>query len=150
MDLEKIKRLIELAKDQGVAELKIENGDEKYCVKMPYGNSPVMSTLTQAPITEKPAAEFISEVVKKSSPSDGLIEVTSPFVGTFYRSSSPEADPYVSHGGKISPGQVLCIVEAMKIMNEIESEVSGEIVEVCAENETYVEYGQVLFKVRPS
>jgi acetyl-CoA carboxylase biotin carboxyl carrier protein len=70
-------------------------------------------------------------------------------VGTFYSSPSPETSPYVKKGDRVRKGQVLCIVEAMKIMNEIESEFSGEIVEICVENENYVEYGQVLFRIKP-
>ena len=78
----------------------------------------------------------------------GVHEIKSPFVGTFYRSSSPESDPYITVGKKIKEGKVLCIIEAMKIMNEIESEISGEIIEICVENENYVEFGQTLFKVK--
>jgi acetyl-CoA carboxylase biotin carboxyl carrier protein len=78
----------------------------------------------------------------------GLREITSPFVGTFYRAPSPEAPPYVEVGSRIRPGQVLCIVEAMKLMNEIESEVAGTIVEVLGQSGQPVEYGEALFRVR--
>ena len=80
----------------------------------------------------------------------GVVYVTSPFVGTFYRSPSPDAAPFVESGQKIAQGQVLCIVEAMKLMNEIESEVTGTIVEVLVENGKPVEYGDRLFKVKKS
>ena len=76
--------------------------------------------------------------------------VTSPFVGTFYRSPSPEAEPYVRDGQRVERGQVLCIVEAMKLMNEIEADVNGTIVEILVENATAVQFGQPLFKIRPS
>jgi acetyl-CoA carboxylase biotin carboxyl carrier protein len=78
----------------------------------------------------------------------GLREITSPFVGTFYRAPSPEAPPYVEVGSRIHPGQVLCIVEAMKLMNEIESEIAGTVVEVLGQSGQPVEYGEALFKVR--
>ena len=144
MNFEKLKELIQLAKDHGLAELKIEDGDEKYCIKMPYANSLSQGQILQTSNLSLP------ENAETKMESSGLTEIKSPFVGTFYRSSSPESDAYVSLGQKITSGQVLCIIEAMKIMNEIESEISGEIVEICVENETYVEYGQVLFKVRQS
>ena len=144
MNFEKLKKLIQLVKDQGIAELKIENGDEKYCIKMPYGSS-----LSQEKIPQ--TSNFsLPENGETNTASSELTEIKSPFVGTFYRSSSPESDAYISLGQKITSGQVLCIIEAMKIMNEIESEISGEVVEICVENETYVEYDQVLFKIRQS
>jgi len=146
MKIAELKDFIELAKSSGVSELKYENGDEKYSVKI-GGEAPVYSqSLMQSPMAGVSTAIGSSA---KAAVSDGLLEITSPFVGTFYRSSSPDTGPYVKAGDKISKGQALCIVEAMKIMNEIESEISGEIAEVCVENETYVEFGQVLFKVKP-
>jgi acetyl-CoA carboxylase biotin carboxyl carrier protein len=143
MDIKKLNKFVALAKEAGVAELKYENGDEKYFVKLGEVAPMYASAPTMAP-------QGLSQV-ENSAPSknDGLLEVTSPFVGTFYKSSSPDAPAYAKKGDNISSGKVLCIVEAMKIMNEIESEISGEIVEVCVENETYVEFGQVLFRVKP-
>jgi acetyl-CoA carboxylase biotin carboxyl carrier protein len=79
-----------------------------------------------------------------------MITIASPIVGTFYRSPSPDADPYVEEGDYVRKGQVLCIVEAMKLMNEIESEVAGEIVRIYIENGQPVEYGQSLFAIKPS
>ena len=79
-----------------------------------------------------------------------LVIVESPMVGTFYRSSSPGAQPFVEVGAKVQAGAVLCIVEAMKLMNEIEAEVAGEIVEICADNAQPIQFGQPLFKIRPS
>lgn len=150
MKLDKIKEFVEYAKSSGVVELKYENGDEKIAVKLADTNPVVVQSA--APAFHAAAAPVaMTEGASKaaSSNSAGLKEITSPFVGTFYRSSSPDSDPYVKPGDRVSKGQALCIVEAMKIMNEIESEFDGEIVEICAENETYVEFGQVLFKVKP-
>jgi len=144
MDIKKLDAFIKLAKDSEVNELTYENGDEKYSVKL-GGGTPVYAAPSM-PVSAHAATPSASPAAKVD---DGLLEVTSPFVGTFYRSSSPESAAYVKQGDSISSGKVLCIVEAMKIMNEIESEVSGEVVEICVENETYVEFGQVLFKVKP-
>ena len=141
MDLKKIKELIKLAKDEGLSELSYKNSDEKIAFKLPFGES-------LGPIYVDPPKNLTSDgkTVKEKSP---FKEVTSPFVGTFYGASSPDSDPYARVGDRVSKGQVLCIVEAMKIMNEIESEFSGEIVEICVENENYVEYDQVLFRIKP-
>ena len=144
----KIKEFVEYAKNTGVVELKYENGDEKISVKLADTN-PVVVQSTQSFTPQGIAPQTTVSDTPKSTQASGLKEITSPFVGTFYRSSSPDTDPYVKPGDRVTKGQALCIVEAMKIMNEIESEIEGEIVEICAENETYVEFGQVLFKVKP-
>ena len=85
-----------------------------------------------------------------ASPDDGVIDFPSPIVGTFYRSAGPDTAPFVEIGSRVTKGQVLCIVEAMKVMNEIESEVDAEVVEVAVQNEQPVEFGEVLFRLRPS
>jgi acetyl-CoA carboxylase biotin carboxyl carrier protein len=144
MTFDKLKEFIELAKSSGVEELKYESNAEKYEVSFSSGKA--------APLI-MPQAQPIQTVGSLSSGSDeevddGSKKITSPFVGTFYIAPSPGAEPYAKVGDKVSPGKVLCIVEAMKIMNEIESDITGEIVEVCVENETFVEFGQTLFKIR--
>ncbi len=149
MSFKKLEEFIQLAKDSGVSSLKFESKDEKYSVTIGGGEVVHSYPAMAAPMAHPVAAGAPAGAAPTGSSSDGLVEITSPFVGTFYRSSSPGADAYAKPGDKIAPGKVLCIVEAMKIMNEIEAEVSGEIVEVCVENETYVEFGQVLFKVKP-
>ncbi|MGB0453534.1 MAG: acetyl-CoA carboxylase biotin carboxyl carrier protein [Bacteriovoracaceae bacterium] len=147
MKLEDLREFISLAKESGVTRLEYEYKDKRFVVSWESEKgTPVVQPLPVSAPAPTPAAEAKAEAPKKDS---GLIEVQSPFVGTFYRSPSPNADSFVKEGDRISSGKVLCIIEAMKIMNEIESEVSGEIVEVCVENETYVEFGQTLFKVRP-
>lgn len=143
MDLKVLKEFIKLAKDEGVSELKYESKDQKLSVA--FGGSAVPSY--QPAIMSNPA----STKEQGSSPSAGnetLHEIASPFVGTFYSSSSPDKPAYIKVGDKVSKGQTLCILEAMKIMNEIESDINGEIVEICVENESLVEYGQTLFKIR--
>ena len=84
------------------------------------------------------------------APSTNLVDIESPMVGTFYRAPSPEADPYVEVGGSVAAGDVLCVIEAMKLMNELECEVAGRIVEICVENAEPVDFGQVLFRVDPA
>ena len=148
MDLKKIEAFIELAKKAEVSELSFESKDEKIAVKFPYG-SPV---LTATPVAARSASvepQAAAPAAEKAKSAAGLKDITSPFVGTFYRSPSPGSAMYVYVGDKVTSGKVLCIIEAMKIMNEIESEVAGEIVEICVENESYVEFGQVLFRVKP-
>ena len=144
MDFKNIKKFIDLAKDEGVAELKYETKEIKISVNF-LGNG--VQSIAQ-PVTSVQAP---SAPVASSSPqavSDGLHEVTSPFVGTFYGAAAPGEANFVKVGDKISKGQTLCILEAMKIMNEIESDVSGELVEICMDNESLCEFGQTLFKIR--
>ncbi|MCT4642575.1 MAG: acetyl-CoA carboxylase biotin carboxyl carrier protein [Bacteriovoracaceae bacterium] len=144
MSFKKLKEFISLAKEEGVCSLKYKGKDEEFEVEFSTGvaqtvvHSPVSSTTTTASV-EKPAI---------ASTNSDYYEVKSPFVGTFYSSPSPEEDAYVKVGDKVTNGVVLCILEAMKIMNEIESEFSGEIAEICVENESLVEYGQTLFKIK--
>lgn len=146
MDTKKIKNLIDLAKEAGLAELTVEHKDDRVTLKFPFAQQPVaMAQMPASPAAISAGTPAVDAPVAKD---ENLIEITSPFVGTFYRASSPDADPYTKEGDSVSPGKILCIVEAMKIMNEIECEVSGVIAEICVENETYVEFGQTLFKVR--
>lgn len=148
MDLKKIEAFIELAKKAEVSELSFEGKDEKISVKFPIAGAVLAApqVVSRPAIQEAPAPSTAKVEVAKNT---GLKEITSPFVGTFYRSPSPGAASYVNVGDKVAPGKVLCIIEAMKIMNEIEAEIAGEIVEICVENESYVEYGQVLYRVKP-
>lgn len=149
MDFDKIEKFIELAKEKGVKELKVENKDMKLSVTMPFSestSSAVLPTLSSN-LQENSDASSASKKLPTKNSNDR--EITSPFVGTFYRSSSPADDPYVKVGQKVNKGDVVCIVEAMKIMNEIESEFAGTIEEICVENENYVEFGQVLFRIKP-
>jgi acetyl-CoA carboxylase biotin carboxyl carrier protein len=141
MSFKKLQEFIDIAKEAGASELEYQDGDKKFSIAFPGSNQVVTP---QAHVAVAPQVTAVTEVAKN----DNFKEITSPFVGTFYGSPSPDEAAYVKVGDKVSKGQVLCIVEAMKIMNEIESEVSGEIVEICVENENYVEYGQALFKIK--
>nr|WP_306301178.1 acetyl-CoA carboxylase biotin carboxyl carrier protein [Thalassobacillus sp. C254] len=116
--------------------------------------APVPAPQPEQPKAEEPKQDQGSEKPKNEAASkhndDSLKKITSPMVGTFYEAPNPESDPYVKEGDKVSPDTVVCIVEAMKLMNELEAEVSGEIVEVLVENGELVEYGQPLFLVKPN
>lgn len=145
MDFKKLKEFIDIAKEVGACQLEMQDGEKKFSVSFP--------TAAQAPMAMPQyvsAPPVAATAASGSTKSDGLIDITSPFVGTFYSSPSPDAPAYTKKGDRVTRGQVLCIVEAMKIMNEIESEVAGEVAEICVENESYVEFGQVLYKIRPS
>ena len=160
IDLKQLRELMRSLKQFDITELELErDGERIYLRRGPEGGQP---TLVSAPMMQSIAAPApamgsipppaavpggtSSALPPASDPA--LVTITSPFVGTFYRSPSPDAAPFVDVGAEIRPGQVLCIVEAMKLMNEIESEIAGTIVEVTAENGKPVEYGDVLFRVK--
>jgi acetyl-CoA carboxylase biotin carboxyl carrier protein len=147
MDFKELEDFIAIAKNAGASELKYQNDEKKFSISFPVAGAP--ATTHVAPVAQVAAPASAPAPVAAAKSTEGLIDVTCPFVGTFYRSPSPEASAYAKVGDRVSSGQVLCIVEAMKIMNEIESDVAGEIVEICVENETYVEFGQVLFRIKP-
>lgn len=140
MSIKDLKEFIQLAKDEGVSSLKYQNKDSKYEVS--FGGSSA-ATYTQPVVTH---SQNTTQTEPKGS--SEFHEVKSPFVGTFYGQSSPGEPAFVKVGDKVGKGTVLCVLEAMKIMNEIESDISGEIVEICVENESLVEFGQTLFKIK--
>lgn len=146
MDFKNIKKFIDLAKDEGVAELKYETKEIKISVNFLGGTAEVVTH----PIASAQTNSIASAQGAASSESvaDGLHEVKSPFVGTFYGASAPGEANFVKVGDRVTKGQTLCILEAMKIMNEIESDATGEIIEICMENESLCEFGQTLFKIR--
>ncbi len=155
MNLKEIKELIEMLKDTDISELEIERsgvkvrlrkgGDVTFHPAMPRMEYPPAAIVAPA-ITEAPVqpTEKTAEPVKTNQ-----IKVTSPIVGTFYRASSPDKPPYVEIGDIVKKGQVVCIIEAMKLMNEIESETSGKVVQILVENGQPVEFGQPLFAIEP-
>ena len=143
MELEDLKNLIELLKETDITELQLEKDGTKVKIKREKLLSSIeMSALKSTSLHEKIVAETEEETQR-------LVTITSPIVGTFYRSISPEAAPFVEVGLKVNKGQVLCIVEAMKLMNEIESDVDGVVVKVLVENGQPVEYGEPLFLIEP-
>ena len=140
-----IRDLVEILNEQNLNEIEVQRGDVRIRVRRESGTTVNVqaSSSTESAQTPQPTADFADRE------SSRLLTVTSPVVGTFYRSSSPDVDAYVEEGDLVSRGQVLCIVEAMKLMNEIESEVDGRVVKILVENEAGVEYGQPLFVIEP-
>ena len=156
MNLKEIESLIKFVQNSGVAEVSLEQKDFKITIKATHGGSSVISHAPQtfhvaapmlpAPVAAStPAKESVSPSVDESK----YITIKSPMIGTFYRSSTPDKPVFVNVGDEIKQGQVLCIIEAMKLFNEIESEVAGKIVKVLVDNSTPVEYDQPLFLVEP-
>lgn len=156
-DLPDIQQLIQIMKDNDLVEVEIKRGDDKIVLKRsvhtgPSGAIPIMvpshpagtahSGAAAVPPSAQPAG---GEAVKDV----GLEQINSPLVGTFYAAPSPDSDAFVEVGSKVEPQTVVCIVEAMKVMNEIKAEISGTIVEILVKNGQAVEYGQPLFKIKP-
>lgn len=144
MNLKEIKEMINLMNENDLLELELERDGLKVRLKKSSGQLQQIITTSEAPAM-KPQALKEEPVFKKQE----LIEIKSPMVGTFYRASSPESAPFVDTGSEIQPGEVICIIEAMKLMNEIKAEVKGRIKEILVENGNPVEFGQALFRVEP-
>jgi len=143
MDLKKVKDVIDLMKEHDLVEIELVDGDSKIHLKRP-GTHGAMVQTAPTPAFSGPPAE-----APASASDAGLVEIKSPIVGTFYQAPSPDAEPYVTIGSRVESDTVVCIIEAMKVMNEIKAETGGTIVEVCCKDGQAVEYGQVLFRVRP-
>ncbi len=160
MDLKEIQNLIKFVSNSGVAEVKLETGDIKITIRTTLeGNSPDITYVQQAPMQQVPmqqapqaqqapaipvaAAPVVDENAK-------YITVKSPIIGTFYRKPSPDKSVFVEVGSTIAKGDVLCVIEAMKLFNEIESEISGKIVKILVDDMSPVEFDQPLFLVDPS
>lgn len=162
MKTSEIRDLIDFISKSGLNEVDIETKELKLHVKREpdqkvFKSTPMMAPVASAvpaaaPVMSQPAAQQAPSAPRAEAPASAgkkTVEVKSPMIGTFYRSSSPDTPPFVSVGDKISKGQTVCIIEAMKLFNEIESEFSGTVVKVMVENATPVEYDQVLFVVEP-
>lgn len=152
MDIKDIKAIIDLMKKNAISEFELERDDFKIKLRRNTNGAgsddvPSISYAAPAPMTlaAAPAAVAASPAVVVSNEQ----EIKSPMVGTFYRAPSPEAAPYVDVGTQITPDTVVCIIEAMKVMNEIKAETSGVITQVLSQNSQPVEYGQPLYKIRP-
>ena len=154
MDIRKVKKLIELLEESGIAEIEITEGEEavrisRYPNAVPVAAAPApIPVQAQAPVAAAAAAPAAAPPpAPEASPAQAGHRVAAPMVGTFYRSSSPEAEPFVKVGDMIQVGDTLCIIEAMKMMNQIEADVSGKLMSVEVENGEPVEYGQALFVI---
>src|SRR5580765_309627 len=146
MDLRKLKKLIDLVQESGIAELEITEGEEK--VKIVKGGTVAMAAAPVAapavPMLAAPAASAPAAPAAEPAAQDGHV-VKAPMVGTFYRSPSPDAKVFVEVGQAVKEGDTICIIEAMKLMNEIEADASGSVKAILVENGQPVEYGQPLF-----
>ena len=149
MDLKKIKKLMELLEESGIAEIEIKEGEESIKLSRHSQHQPLQNNQAvmqaQPPITQEitPQAESI---VEKSLPEGDIIE--SPMVGTFYRAASPDSKVFVEEGQKVSKGDTVCILEAMKMMNQVTAEQSGTIIKILVEDSEPVEFGQPLFIIK--
>ena len=166
MEFKEIQDLLKLVNKTNLTEVEIEKKDFRIKIRRKAPESNVIYTTQQsAPVTASIPPTVVSAPIEKveekketppaekpqaDSSGENLFEFKSPMIGTFYRSSSPEAEAFVKVGDVVEKGQVLCIVEAMKLFNEIESEVSGKVVKIMVENAQPVEYDQVLFLIEPS
>ncbi|MBS1535526.1 MAG: acetyl-CoA carboxylase biotin carboxyl carrier protein [Bacteroidetes bacterium] len=159
MDLKEIQNLIKFVSNSGVAEVKLETGDIKITIKTTLeGNAPeityvqqapVAQALPQAPVAAAPAAAPAATPAAADD-SSKYVTIKSPIIGTFYRKPSPDKSPFVEVGANVGKGDVLCVIEAMKLFNEIESEISGKIVKILVDDMSPVEFDQPLFLVDPS
>lgn len=154
MDLKDIKAIIDLMKKNSVSEFELEKQDFKIRLKRGMNGGGVVAPQAEEgqPIAYVPAPVAMASAapVAASAPAAAEPEIKSPMIGTFYRSPSPESAPYIEIGSEVNPDTVVCIIEAMKVMNEIKAEVKGVITQVLVENAKPVEFGQPLFKIRPT
>ena len=145
-----IQELIDLLKKNNLTELELEREGLRIRVRHEVEVRTITAAADQGTPGSTPSSQPPAAAGTQTEDTTGMITIVSPIVGTFYRSPSPDADPYVEEGDYVKKGQVLCIVEAMKLMNEIESEVDGRVTKILAESTKPVEYGQALFLVDPT
>jgi len=169
LDIKEIQELIKFVAKSGVSEVDLEIGEMKISIKTPpkKGKGQIETVVQQIPVTAAPAIaplavqsapvvtavpEVVVETSVASSDTDDskYVTIKSPMIGTFYRKPSPDKDPFINVGDEVNIGTVVCVVEAMKLFNEIESEISGKIIKVLVEDMSPIEYDQPLFLVDPS
>ena len=153
MDIRKVKKLIEMLEESNLEEIEIQEGEEsvrlvKNKANNLVSNQPIYSSPTQTVEVATPSSDAHEQVVEENTEDEESGDIiNSPMVGTFYASASPGSKPFISVGDHVNEGDVVCIVEAMKMMNEIKSEFSGKVLSVNVENSQPVEYGQALFEI---
>jgi acetyl-CoA carboxylase biotin carboxyl carrier protein len=150
MSNDEIRELIQLVVESGIAELEVQRGEERVRIRRTLESAPAIATTTAVPETviQAPATSSLPDATGSTAAGSEVI-VKSPIVGTYYEAPKPSDPPFVKVGDVVEPGQVLCIIESMKLMNEIESEVAGTVVAKLMENGRPVEYGEALFAIRP-
>lgn len=146
MEYKDLKRIVELVKENGIVEFELQEGDFRLATKLSHANEVQMVAAPAAPAAA-PAAQASPDA--ESAPAAKSPSIKSPMVGSFYRASAPEADPFVKVGDVVTPESTVCIIEAMKVMNEIKAEVKGRITKTLIENGEAVEFGQDLFEIEP-
>ena len=151
MTIDEIKELLQIFNESGVGELEVQRGDDRLRIKRAGTNKEyIVAPAPQTqPVAAAPAAPSIAATAAARAPETEGILVKSPIVGTYYDSPSPDAPSFVRVGDSVEPGQVLCIIESMKLMNEIEAETGGTVAAKLVENGRPVEYGEALFSIRP-
>jgi acetyl-CoA carboxylase biotin carboxyl carrier protein len=150
MSNDEIRELIQLVVESGIAELEVQRGEDRVRIRRTLESAPALATAAATPETviQAPAASSLPDTSPSTAGASEVI-VKSPIVGTYYEAPKPSDPPFVKVGDVVEPGQVLCIIESMKLMNEIESEVAGTVVAKLMENGRPVEYGEALFSIRP-
>jgi len=147
-DLNELRELADLVDEHGFTDFEFENENIRVRLSKAVTVAAPVQQYAAAPIAQATQAPAVSSADAAEPSDDGLHKIVSPIVGTFYRSPGPDKDSYVTEGSQVSPETVVCIVEAMKLMNEIQAETSGEVVKVYVENGQPVEYGQPLFGIK--
>lgn len=149
MNLKELKEMIALMNENGLVEIEIER--EGLRVRIRRGISGAPEITQEKYIIQPTGVTPLAPAAKEAAPSETKrVEIKAPMVGTFYRAPAPDAPPFVEAGSDIEPGQVICIIEAMKLMNEIKAEVKGKVVDILVENTQPVEFGQVMFLIEPA
>jgi acetyl-CoA carboxylase biotin carboxyl carrier protein len=155
MNIDEIRELIQLVSDTGIAELEVQRGDNRVRIRKSFGSQPFGSqsgaseVVVESAAPAAAAATLKADTLPPAKSGPELFYAKSPIVGTFYEAASPETPPFVRIGEHVTPGKVLCIIESMKLMNEIEADVSGIIESKLVQNGQPVEYGEALFGIRP-
>ena len=155
MTIEEIRELIQLVKDTAVAELEVQRGENRVRIRQSFSSEqtvliPAATIAPAAPaLSATPAVKAETPAASAKAPDSSLVYTKSPIVGTFYECPSPDAPPFVRIGEHVTPGKVLCIIESMKLMNEIEADIAGVIESRLVQNGQPVEYGEALFGIRP-
>jgi len=148
MNIKNIKALAQIVNQNGITKLEVCEGDIKICIEKEIFTAPTtQASFAAAEKTEINAQEQALGIKSETLDFNNIKEVTAPIVGVFYSAPSPDSDPFVTIGSKVKTGDVLCIIEAMKLMNDITAECDGEIVDICVKNGDIAEFGQVLFKI---
>lgn len=146
MNIEEVRTLMQMMQEGGLSYIEVEDGDKKIRLEKQPVLSGAAAAQSTAPAVIPSAVQACTSAAQETR--QEYKEVKSPMVGVFYASPSPESAPYVQVGAQIGKGDVLCVIEAMKLLNELNAEFGGEVVEVCAQNGQVVEYGQTLFRLR--